>query len=143
MRQPPDSAPQGRCWAASSKPRPARIWAARAGAACASMSPSRAGSQRCGVLLGVLGLRQQACALGVGTEHPVDEAVGSARRLLGDVTDTGRARHGDGAIVGRQLARDDFQQRRLAGTVAAHSPTLWPVGMPAVAASKMGRPSMR
>ena len=38
-------------------------------------------------VLGVLGLCKQARALGVGGEHPVDEAVLAARRLLRDVAD--------------------------------------------------------
>ncbi len=60
-------------------------------------------------VVGVLGLAQQAGALCVGTEHPVDEAVLAARRLLRDVPDAGRARHGDGAEVGREIAGNDLQ----------------------------------
>ena len=44
---------------------------------------------RCGSVA-VLGLGQQAGALGIGREHPVDQAVVAARRLLGDVADAAR-----------------------------------------------------
>ena len=41
MRQPPEKSPQGRAWSEAEKPRPARIAAARAGAAWAPISASR------------------------------------------------------------------------------------------------------
>src|SRR6478735_9331662 len=53
-RHPPENVSSGRCCASSSKPRPARMRAARAGAPCASMafnlswiSPMRCGSVAC------------------------------------------------------------------------------------------------
>ena len=61
----------------------------------------------------------RSCAFGVGGEHPIDDALLSARRFLRNVPDAGHARNGDRAHVGREIAADDFQQRRLAGTVAA------------------------
>ena len=75
-------------------------------------------AMRCGSV-GVLGLVEQAGALGVGGEHPVEDAFLAARRLLRHVADARDARHGDRAHVGREVAGDDLQQRRLAGAVAA------------------------
>ncbi len=68
---------------------------------------------------GVLRLIQQARALGVGGEHRIEDALLAARRLLRHVADARVARHGDRAHVGRKLAGDDLQERRLAGAVAA------------------------
>ena len=50
MRHPPENSAQGRCWSLAEKPRPARIDAARAGAACAPISASRVwiSAMRCG-----------------------------------------------------------------------------------------------
>ena len=47
MRQPPENVSSGRCCASSSKPRPARMRAARAGAPWASMASAARGSRRC------------------------------------------------------------------------------------------------
>ena len=47
---------------------------------------------RCGSVRG-LGLGEQARALGVGGQHPVDQAVVAARRLLRHLADAGAARH--------------------------------------------------
>ena len=70
-------------------------------------------------VMGQLGLGEQRRALGIGREHPVDDAFLAARRLLRDVPDAGSLRHRDGAHVGGEIAADDLQQRRLAGAVAA------------------------
>jgi hypothetical protein len=60
----------------SSKPRPARMVAARAGAECASMSAAASGSRRCGASGRRLGLREQRRALRVGGEHDLDQLSG-------------------------------------------------------------------
>ena len=80
---------RGRC-AASSKPRPARMRAARAGAAWASMSASRVwiSAMRSGSR-GGLGLVEQRAALDVGVEHEVDQRLRAAGRLLLDRADAG------------------------------------------------------
>ena len=66
-----------------------------------------------------LRLRQQPRALLVGGEHELDQAVGPAGGLLRHLADAGRAGNVDGAVVGRQLAGDQAQQRGLARAVAA------------------------
>ncbi len=75
-----------------------------------------------------LGLRQQPRALRVGGEHDLEQALGPARRLLRHPADAGRARQVDAAVVGLQLARDQAQQRGLAGAVAADESDLVPGG---------------
>ena len=72
---------------------------------------------RCGSV-GVFRFGEQARAFGVGRQHPIDQAVVPARRLLRDVADAGIARDRDGAVVGRDFALQQAQQRRLAGAVA-------------------------
>ena len=79
-------------------------------------------------IAGVLRFAEQRGALAVGGEHPVDEAFFAAGRLLGDVADARGARHRDRSAFGRELARDELQQRRLARAVAADEADLVPVG---------------
>ncbi len=61
----------------------------------------------------------EARALEVGGENPVEEAIRSARRFLGDTADAGSARQRHVARVGMQVAGDQLQQRRFARAVAA------------------------
>ena len=119
MRQPPEKDDNGRACASKSKPRPARMRAARAGAACASMSTRRVwiSAMRCGVARR-LGLGDEAGALGVGGEHEVDERAGSARRLLLDAAELAVLGQRQRSEIRRQLVRDHAEQRRLAGAVA-------------------------
>ena len=65
-----------------------------------------------------LRLGEQARALLVGGEHEVDQALRPARRFLRHPADAGGARHVDAAVIGRQLAGDQAQQRGLARAVA-------------------------
>ena len=95
--------------------------AAREGAECASMSARP--RVDVGDALRVrrrLRLGEQAGALGVGRQHPVDQGGVVARRLLLHVADA-RALRRDVTepSSGADLAGDQPQQRRLAGAVAA------------------------
>ncbi len=71
IRQPPEKSLQGRACAAASKPRPARISAARAfGRMRLDIDQAAHGSRRCGpASLGGLRFGQQRGALGVGGQH--------------------------------------------------------------------------
>ena len=73
-----------------------------------------------------LGFGQQRRPLGIGIEHPVDEALVSTRRLLSHITDARSPRHRDAAVVGIEIACDELQQGRLAGSVATHEADLVP-----------------
>ena len=72
----------------------------------------------------MFGLGEQARAFGISGKHPVDQTVVAARRLLRDVAQLRIARHRDRTIVGRDLAFQKTQQRRLAGAVAPDEPDL-------------------
>ena len=91
MRQPPDNSRQGRCCAvlveaeAGEDLRRARRRRMRVDVVEALVDVGDA--VRVG---GVLGLGQQRRALGVGGEHPVDDALVAARRLLRHVADARR-----------------------------------------------------
>src|SRR5690242_14248824 len=66
-----------------------------------------------------LGFGEQARALGVGPEHDVDQTVRPARRFLREPPDAPALWEFDVALFGRVVTRDDVEQRRLAGSVAA------------------------
>ena len=123
MRQPPENSESVRFCAASSKPRPERMRAARAGAACASMSASRVwiSAIRIGSLAASAS-RHQRVALDVGLEHEVDERLRSAGRFLLDAADAREFRDRDRAGLRLDLAADQPEQRRLAGAVAPDQP---------------------
>ena len=72
---------QGRACAAASKPKPARMRAARASAECASISPSRTCNSaiRCGSWRAPL--REQLGALAVGGQHRFDQRLRSRPAL--------------------------------------------------------------
>ena len=74
-----------------------------------------------GIVLG-LGLGQQSRALGVGLEHDIEQAFGAIRRLLGEAADAGAQWKRDLAVLGRELAADDAEQRGLPRAVAADEP---------------------
>ena len=123
MRQPPEKSVHGRCCAASSKPRPARIAAARAGAACAPMSASRVwiSAMRCG-----------SCAVSASASsavRSVSAASTTSIRLSGPpgascASRPMRARAGMSIAPcsSADLARDRAEQRGLADAVAADQP---------------------
>ena len=66
-----------------------------------------------------LRLGQQACALAVGREHDLDQAFGAVGSFLRQPSDAPARRDGDGAVLGRDIARDYAEQGGLAGAVAA------------------------
>ncbi len=84
----------GRGWAASSKPRPARMAAARAGAASAPMARRRSwiSARRCG--FGGVGLREQGEAFGVALQHGVQQGGVAGRAPPARRWRCGRGRRG-------------------------------------------------
>ncbi len=64
-----------------------------------------------------LGFGQEAGALEVRGEDPVEETIRSARRFLGDAADAGSARQRHVARVRMQVAGDELQERRFARAV--------------------------
>ena len=120
MRQPPENSEQGRCWSAVEKPRPDEN---RRGARRRRM---RADVGEPGLDLGDavrvvrgLGFREQRVALAIGPEHDLEQAFRPVRRFLRQPADAPARRHFDVAVLGRDVAGDDVEQRRLAGAVAA------------------------
>ena len=121
MRQPPEKDEAGRSCAAASKPRPARIVAARASAEWASMSASRMwiSAIRCGSVavcfLGEQRRRVPVSALSTisisGSSVPGASCATWPMRVV-----FGKA---DRAGLGRKLAADGAKQRGLAGAVAS------------------------
>ena len=65
-----------------------------------------------------LGLGEKRCALQILGEHPPDECLRPTRRLLRDMADFQSALDGDRSIVRREIADDELEECRLAGTVA-------------------------
>ena len=59
-------------------------------------------------------------ALGIGLEHDVEQAFGAVGRFLGEPPDAAARRDQDVALLGRELAGDDAEERGLAGAVASH-----------------------
>ena len=127
MRQPPEKDDAGRCCASVSKPRPARIVAARASAEWASMSASRMwiSAMRCGSVA-VCSSVISASRSRIGLEHDLDQRLLGARRFLRDLADAHVLGQADRACLGRHLAGDGVEQRGLAGAVAADEPGLRP-----------------
>ena len=64
-------------------------------------------------------LGQQRGALDVGLEHDLDQRLLGARRFLRHLADARVLRQADRAGLGREIAGDGLEQRRLAGAVAA------------------------
>ena len=87
-------------------------WAALVGEACLDVGDA----QRVGR---GLRFRQKRGALLVGGEHHLGEGLGPARGLLRDPADARSPRHGQRPLVGRDLADDEAEQRRLTRAVAA------------------------
>ena len=58
-------------------------------------------------------------ALGVGREHDVEQAFRAVRRFLREPADAAARRELHLALLGRDLAGDDAEQRGLAGAVAS------------------------
>ena len=80
------------------------------------MSPSRSGSVQCSA-------SSSSCARSTSAASTASNGlIGAARRFLRDIAEPGAARHLDRAVVGIELADEDFHQRRLAGAVAADQP---------------------
>jgi hypothetical protein len=75
---------------------------------------------------GMLGLGQQGGALAVGHQDGVYQALRPRRGLLRHHADASAVGQRDIAGIGMQLARDQLQQRRLAGAVAADQPGMVP-----------------
>src|SRR6266446_6438303 len=75
----------------------------------------------------MLGCGNEARALLVRGKHGVDQAQGSARSLLRDRANAPALAVLDMARLALPLAEDEFQERRLAGAVAADQPDLTPV----------------
>ena len=74
-----------------------------------------------------LGLGTQRGKLGMRGQHRFKQRLRPARRLLRHMRDGRVFGKVDRAVVGVDLARDQAQQRGLAGAVAAHKPNLVPV----------------
>ena len=125
---------QARRCASSSKPRPDRMRAARAGAECASMSVSRVwiSAMRCGSV--ACSASASRLARSVSAESTQSSRLSSsARRLLRNMAEPRIARNGDRTIVGSDLP---FRRRSsvvLPAPLRPTSPTLWPDGIAAVA----------
>ncbi len=75
---------------------------------------------------GVLGLGQEGGALAVGHQNGIDQALRPGRGLLRHHAHAGAVGQRDVAGIGMQFARDQLQQRRLAGAVAADQPGMVP-----------------
>ena len=123
MRHPPENAPNARFCASSSKPRPLRIRAARAGAAWASMSTRRVwmSAMRSGSLAISASARSAVRSPSAG-KHEVDQLLRASRRLLLDAAEPGVSRRGDRAALGRELAADQPEESGLAGAIASDEP---------------------
>ena len=67
---------------------------------------------------GGLGFAKQRAALGIGREHEIDERRLAAGRFLRDLADPRAPGQRDRAALGRDLAGDQPEQRRLADAVA-------------------------
>ena len=78
---------------------------------------------RCGSVA-VCSSVEQRLPLGVGLEHDLDQRLLGAGRFLRDLADAHVLRQADRAGLGRELAADRVEQRRLAGAVAADQPGL-------------------
>ncbi len=78
-------------------------------------------------ILRSLGLGTQRSKLGMRGQDGLKQRLGTARRFLRDMRDGCVPGKVDGAVVGVDFARDQAQQRGLAGAVAAHKPHLVPV----------------
>ena len=119
MRQPPENSSTGRACAASSKPRPARMAAARAGAASAPIARRRSwiSASRMGGAVSASVSRARRSGSPCST---VSSSDGVARGgLLGDGGDAGAGGEADVSAVQRHFAGDGAQQGGLAGAVAA------------------------
>src|SRR6185437_4231582 len=66
-----------------------------------------------------LGFRDEGGALGMRLEHDVDETLRPVRRFLREPPDAPARRQFDVALFGWMVTRDDVEQSRLAGSVAA------------------------
>ena len=104
--------------------------AARAGAECASMSVEPhldlGDAVRDRARVSASASRPRAP---VGGQHPVDQAVLAARRLLRDVADAGVARHVDGRrSSGASSPAISRSSVVLPAPLRPTRPTLWPVG---------------
>ena len=129
MRQPPENSPQGRAWAALSKPRPCRIEAARAGAEAAPISSSRAwmsASRNPSWQASASASRAVRSTSAASTASRTEMLA--AGRVLRHRADAGAAAQADAAAVGLDLALDQAQQGRFAGAVAADQADLPAVG---------------
>ena len=73
---------------------------------------------RCGSVA-VCSSAMQRRALDVGLEHDLDQRLLGARRFLRDLADARVLGQADRAGLGREVAGDGVEQRRLAGAVAA------------------------
>ena len=123
MRQPPENSPTGRACSGG-------------GEAEAAQDRGRARRRGVGVdvdeagldfgdpvrIVGGVGFGEQRIALDVGLEHHFDQAVGAVGRLLRQRAHAPARRDRDRPALGRELAADRPEQRRLAGAVAADQP---------------------
>ena len=63
-------------------------------------------------------------AFGIRLQHDLDQRLVRARRFLGHLADPRALGHRDGARLGREIAGNGTEERRLAGSVAADEPRL-------------------
>jgi hypothetical protein len=73
---------------------------------------------------GRLGFRKERSALLILRQHPLDECLRPARRFLRDMADLEPALDRNRAIVGRQIADDELEERGLASAIAPDEPDL-------------------
>ena len=77
-------------------------------------------------IAGVIRLLDQVRAFHIRRKHPFDERVVSAGRLLFDMADPCALGIIDGAVVGVEFPRNEFQERGFAGAVAPDEADLVP-----------------
>ena len=111
MRQPPENSSTGRCWAASSKPRPGEDGGGAGGRRVGADGAQAFVDLVEAMGLRGIGLRQEGEALGVALQHGVEQGVVAGGRLLRDGGDAGAGGEADVAAVQRHLAGDGAQQR--------------------------------
>ena len=123
---------------------PARIDAARAGAACASISTSRVwiSAMRCGSCA-VSASASSAARSRIGGQHHLEQALRPVRRFLRQPADAASAADLDIAVLGRDLAGDHLEQRGLAGAVAPDQPDAGAGRDAGRGISSSARPAMR
>ena len=125
IRQPPENSPSDRACAASSKPSPLRIRAARAGALCASMSTRRVWISA--MRSGSFAVSASAISASRSTSAESTKSTrlsAPAGRFLIDAADARALGDHDRAGLRPELATENAEERGLAGAVAPDEPDM-------------------